>query len=70
MVLNGERKSLTLVGGYRATFLTHLFLDVGIGGGIAKIDDDGNQSYTGFRGAPRHEKQFQFDGTLALGSTF
>ena len=67
--LTGNRASATATLGYRWSFET-LFVELALGGGIAKAVDQGFSDWQGVLTPPRNEVVFQPDGALALGARF
>ena len=70
LTLRGERWGYTLTAGYRFFVGGHFFVDLALGGGVAKAVDPGPTSYHGTIGPPRNELVFQPDGALVVGIRF
>ena len=66
--LNGNR--VTATAGWRENFGDHLFGEIALGGGIAKVVDQGFSDYNGNITPPRDDVVLQPDAAVALGARF
>ena len=68
--LNGNRVTATVTAGWRENFGDHLFGELALGGGIAKVVDQGFSDYNGKITPPRDDVVLQPDAAVALGARF